>query len=60
MSTLAQSAAKPWNHGLRRQVLVESLLREIVNGQIRSGEHLVTQALPGGSASAIRRSARRS
>ena len=26
-------------------MLVESLLKEIVNGQIRSGEHLVTQAL---------------
>jgi DNA-binding GntR family transcriptional regulator len=45
VSTIAQSAAKPWNHGLRRQVLVESLLKEIVNGQIRSGQHLVTQAL---------------
>ncbi len=30
---------------MRRQVLVESLLKEIVNGEIRSGEHLVTQAL---------------
>jgi len=36
---------KQWDHGLRRQVLVESLLEEIVNGRIRSGEHLVTQAL---------------
>ncbi|APW61929.1 GntR family transcriptional regulator [Paludisphaera borealis] len=34
-----------WDHGRRRQVLVESLLREIVNGSIRPGEHLVTQAL---------------
>jgi DNA-binding GntR family transcriptional regulator len=34
-----------WDHGRRRQVLVESLLREIVNGAIRPGEHLVTQSL---------------
>lgn len=45
MSTSARAASKQWDHGLRRQVLVESLLKEIVNGQIRSGEHLVTQAL---------------
>jgi DNA-binding GntR family transcriptional regulator len=30
---------------LRRQMLVETLLKEIVNGQIRSGEHLVTETL---------------
>ena len=30
---------------MRRQVLVDTLLKEIVNGQIRSGEHLVTQTL---------------
>jgi DNA-binding GntR family transcriptional regulator len=41
----ASATKKPWDHGLRRQVLVETLLKEIVNGQIRSGEHLVTQTL---------------
>ena len=45
MPTPTRSPSKQWDHGLRRQVLVDSLLREIVNGQIRSGEHLVTQAL---------------
>ncbi len=45
MSTSARTTPKQWDHGLRRQVLVESLLKEIVNGRIRSGEHLVTQAL---------------
>ena len=45
MLTAEPAASKQWNHGLRRQVLVESLLKEILNGQIRSGEHLVTQAL---------------
>ena len=43
--TSARATCKQWNHGLRRQILVETLLKEIVNGQIRSGEHLVTQAL---------------
>jgi DNA-binding GntR family transcriptional regulator len=45
VSTSARTSSKRWDHGLRRQALVESLLKEIVNGQIRSGEHLVTQAL---------------
>ncbi len=45
MSTSAPANPKQWDHGLRRQVLVESLLKEIVNGRIRSGEHLVTQSL---------------
>ncbi len=45
MSTATRTIPQQWDHGQRRQVLVESLLKEIVNGQIRSGEHLVTQAL---------------
>lgn len=45
MSTSTKPLTKPWDHGQRRQVLVDALLKEIVNGQIRSGEHLVTQAL---------------
>jgi DNA-binding GntR family transcriptional regulator len=40
-----QPASKQWDHGQRRKVLVDSLLKEIVNGEIRPGEHLVTQAL---------------
>jgi DNA-binding GntR family transcriptional regulator len=39
------ASSTPWDHGLRRQVLVDCLLKEIVNGRITSGEHLVTQAL---------------
>ncbi len=45
MSTSAAARTKQWDHGLRRQALVESLLKDIVNGHVRSGEHLVTQAL---------------
>ncbi len=45
MPASAPTSSKSWDHGLRRQVLVETLLKEIVNGQIRSGEHLVTQTL---------------
>jgi DNA-binding GntR family transcriptional regulator len=43
--TSPQARSKRWDHGLRRQVLVDSLLKEIVNGQIQPGQHLVTQAL---------------
>ncbi|MFO0892059.1 MAG: GntR family transcriptional regulator [Isosphaeraceae bacterium] len=45
MSSSARTPSKRWDHGQRRKVLVESLLKEIVNGKIRSGEHLVTQSL---------------
>src|SRR4051794_688488 len=45
VSVSARTSSRSWDHGLRRQVLVEALLKEIVNGQIRAGEHLVTQAL---------------
>ena len=33
------------NHGLRRQAIVESLLREVFQGQLRAGQHLRTQQL---------------
>jgi DNA-binding GntR family transcriptional regulator len=33
------------DHGLRRQAIVESLLRDVFQGRIRPGQHLVTQAL---------------
>lgn len=45
MSRAKKTSSTTWDHGRRRQVLVESLLREIVNGSIRPGEHLVTQGL---------------
>jgi DNA-binding GntR family transcriptional regulator len=33
------------DHGLRRQAIAESVLKEIVQGQLRPGQHLVAQAL---------------
>jgi DNA-binding GntR family transcriptional regulator len=45
VSSSARTMTNQWDHGLRRQVLVDSLLRDIVNGQIRAGDHLVTQTL---------------
>ena len=45
VSSSTRAPSTTWDHGRRRQVLVESLLREIVNGSIRPGEHLVTQGL---------------
>jgi DNA-binding GntR family transcriptional regulator len=33
------------DHGLRRQAIVESLLKDIVHGPLRPGQHLVAQAL---------------
>src|SRR4051812_10967485 len=33
------------DHGLRRQAIVESLLREVVQGRLRAGGHLVTREL---------------
>ena len=33
------------DHGLRRQVIVESLLKDIVHGRLVPGQHLVAQAL---------------
>jgi len=43
--TKTTNSAGAWDHGQRRRALVESLIREIVNGAIKPGEHLVTQAL---------------
>src|SRR5262245_62519071 len=34
-----------WDHGLRRQALVEALLAEVFQGSLRAGQHLVTQTL---------------
>src|SRR5258708_1077733 len=33
------------DHGLRRQVIVESLLADVFQGRLRAGQHLVTQQL---------------
>ena len=33
------------SHGMRRSVLVHDLLREVVQGRLKPGEHLVTRAL---------------
>lgn len=33
------------DHGRRRQAIVASLVREVVQGELRPGQHLVTQAL---------------
>lgn len=43
--TKRQNSTSAWDHGQRRQALVESLIREIVSGELRPGEHLVTQGL---------------
>ncbi len=45
MSASSQLVSIPCDHGLRRQFIVESLIREIVHGELRSGQHLVTQSL---------------
>jgi DNA-binding GntR family transcriptional regulator len=34
-----------WNHGLRRQRIVESLLSDVFQGRLRAGTHLITQEL---------------
>jgi DNA-binding GntR family transcriptional regulator len=41
---LAASELKPstWNHGQRRQSLVQSLLTDVFQGDLRAGQHLVT------------------
>jgi DNA-binding GntR family transcriptional regulator len=33
------------DHGLRRQAIVQSLLDDVLEGRLRAGQHLVTQAL---------------
>jgi DNA-binding GntR family transcriptional regulator len=34
-----------WDHGLRRQAIVEALLADVFQGRLRAGGHLVTQEL---------------
>jgi DNA-binding GntR family transcriptional regulator len=45
VSIAGQPAALKWDHGLRRQNLVESLLADVFQGRLRAGEHLVTREL---------------
>jgi DNA-binding GntR family transcriptional regulator len=40
-----QTLSLKCDHGLRRQTLVESVLKEVVQGTLRPGQHLVAQAL---------------
>jgi DNA-binding GntR family transcriptional regulator len=36
-----------WDHGQRRQAIVDSLLRDVFQGRLRAGQHLVTRELAG-------------
>jgi len=37
--------ALAWDHGQRRQAIVDSLLRDVFQGRLRAGQHLVTREL---------------
>lgn len=43
--TVTSSVPLNCHHGLRRQAIVQSLLREVFQGRLRAGQHLVTQEL---------------
>jgi DNA-binding GntR family transcriptional regulator len=45
MATSPAAVPLNCNHGLRRQAIVESLLREVFHGLLRTGQHLGTQEL---------------
>ncbi|SIO30444.1 transcriptional regulator, GntR family [Singulisphaera sp. GP187] len=45
MSTPDGNKALKCDHGLRRRVIVQSLLVEVFQGRLRAGQHLVTQEL---------------
>jgi len=45
ISTPGQERAPDWDHGLRRQTLVQHLLKDIMNGHLRPGQRLVAQEL---------------
>jgi DNA-binding GntR family transcriptional regulator len=45
ISTKGQERPPDWNHGLRRQTLVEYLLNDIMHGRLRPGQRLVVQEL---------------
>lgn len=43
MTVLAEAAS--WDHGQRRRAIVDSLLRDVFQGRLRAGQHLVTREL---------------
>ncbi len=45
MASIEVTEALRCHHGLRRQALVTSLLADVFQGQLKAGEHLVTQEL---------------
>lgn len=45
MATASLNTRLNCDHGLRRQAIVESLLREVFQGELRAGQHLATQQL---------------
>lgn len=45
MSIIPPPSAIPLNHGRRRPAIVASLVREVLRGELKPGQHLVTQAL---------------
>jgi DNA-binding GntR family transcriptional regulator len=45
VSISPQHSSLRCDHGQRRAVIVESLLKDVVHGRLRPGQHLVTQAL---------------
>ncbi|HEX5442747.1 MAG TPA: GntR family transcriptional regulator [Pirellulales bacterium] len=45
MATAPLTRRLQCDHGLRRQAIVESLLREVFQGLLRAGQHLATQQL---------------
>jgi len=45
VSVLPETLSLKCDHGLRRQAIVESVLKDVVQGVLRPGQHLVAQAL---------------
>jgi DNA-binding GntR family transcriptional regulator len=45
MSVSSRTKSLHWDHGLRRQSIVASLLTDVFQGRLRAGQHLVTQEL---------------
>lgn len=45
MATSSLNSRLNCDHGLRRQTIVESLLREVFQGRLHAGQHLATQQL---------------
>src|SRR3954451_10838145 len=45
MATSRGTNSLKCDHGLRRRVIVQSLLVEVFQGRLRAGQHLVTQEL---------------